>query len=564
MGSYDESVQSRQALYEPPPLASTSKELLSISFNCLYSIPHSTQIHSFATTPCCTNLYSGGSDGFVRRYSLYSTLNSTTSTFNLTVKQSSAATQDKNNTSTTTIPDNRPPVLTGYWENEDPEPPSNDPNPTSSVKWGTKTSTNTTQSGVYSLAVHSQELWGLSGTAKGSINLFTIRHDQGQIRHQFKPDDTTNTNRTNPRGHSSTSPVSVLTIDPSDETSFLSGGWDGRIFDWDLNDGKIKQSFLLGGDNIPSRQISSISYQPTSSSTRKSAGKNGFGKKQEEGEKDAAGEEDTDMDADADADADADGEMDADADGEVDDTLPGANSTTFPTKPKDSALEVPILEGDSEGGEGGGGVAGNCFMSTSLDGLVLLWDKRIASSAAKGKGVHRLPDFGEELERLGLSSVSSSDSDSKEQGGRGRDKWSTSACWSLSGDEILVSRHSSLFSSYDLRSPSLPVSTYVLPCSTGPITSIRALSNRRIVTGSWDCVRVWDLEKVKPFEKGDRRKLDLNEGEEGGVRVVSGGHYGGTLSAIHVDPLEKWMFTTSGTRGWDGTSTENLLIHEIV
>jgi len=31
-----------------------------------------------------------------------------------------------------------------------------------------------------------------------------------------------------------------------------------------------------------------------------------------------------------------------------------------------------------------------------------------------------------------------------------------------------------------------------------------------------------------------------------------------------IDPLEKWMFTASGSRGWDGNSTENLIIHEIV
>jgi transcriptional activator SPT8 len=66
---------------------------------------------------------------------------------------------------------------------------------------------------------------------KGSINLFTIRHDQGQIRHVFKPDSSivNGVEPASPQGHSSISPVSVLTLDSIDESSFLSGGWDGRI-----------------------------------------------------------------------------------------------------------------------------------------------------------------------------------------------------------------------------------------------------------------------------------------------------------------------------------------------
>lgn len=34
-------------------------------------------------------------------------------------------------------------------------------------------------------------------------------------------------------------------------------------------------------------------------------------------------------------------------------------------------------------------------------------------------------------------------------------------------------------------------------------------------------------------------------------------------AAADIDPTCRWMTTTSGHRGWDGTSTENLVIHEI-
>ncbi|GAA5952396.1 hypothetical protein JCM3765_001960 [Sporobolomyces pararoseus] len=552
----------------------------SIDFNSVYSFPHSTSIHSFSTTPSCTNLFTGGADGFIRRYSLYSTLNpsSASSSGNLTMKQPSTTTTTTTSTTDSEF-NNRVPFLTGYWENEEsPELVTGvggvgeqGVESSSTIKWGTKiSSTGSQQSSVYSLAIHSQELWGLSGTSKGSINLFTIRHDQGQIRHVFKPDPTS-TSTTSPQGHFPTSPISVLTLNSfNNESSFLSGGWDGRIFDWDLNTGAIKQSYLNHGSK---RQISSISYRPA---VPVGGGGGGGAAGNSTTVKDGEGDTEMKVDtaADKDIDEDADGEVDADADGEDDDTLlPPPQADSNLSIEKDPASDIPLLDDQKGILEGEGGGEGDCFMSTSLDGLVLIWDQRIHSD-----GVCKLPDFGKELDRLGLSSGESNETGSKGKlgKGKGRDKWSTSACWSSNGQEIYVARHSSLFSCYDLRNFSTPISTYALPRSTGPITAIKSLSTsgsssngsgRRILTGSWDCVRVWDLDKVKPFERGDKRKFYSNNSEEGGgggVRVISGGHYGGTLSAIHVDPLEKWMFTTSGTRGWDGNSTENLIVHEIV
>ena len=68
----------------------------------------------------------------------------------------------------------RQPVLVGYWENEDPGDWMNEllgANPSLSkeeqqtkVSWGPKVGPVSSQSPVYSLAVQSEELWGLSGT----------------------------------------------------------------------------------------------------------------------------------------------------------------------------------------------------------------------------------------------------------------------------------------------------------------------------------------------------------------------------------------------------------------
>lgn len=96
---------------------------------------------------------------------------------------------------------------------------------------------------VYSLAVHHQSLWLLSGTESGGINLQSVRHEEGK-------------RITTLRKH--TSAVSVLTL-AQDELSVLSGSWDKTINDWDLNTGQVKRRFETSGG-----QISAIEQRPLS------------------------------------------------------------------------------------------------------------------------------------------------------------------------------------------------------------------------------------------------------------------------------------------------------------
>jgi transcriptional activator SPT8 len=100
-----------------------------------------------------------------------------------------------------------------------------------------------TLSPVYSLAVHHQSLWLLSGTESGGINLQSVRHEEGK-------------RITTLRQH--TSAVSVLTLS-QDEKSVLSGSWDRTINDWDLNTGQVKRKFETSGS-----QISAIEQRPLS------------------------------------------------------------------------------------------------------------------------------------------------------------------------------------------------------------------------------------------------------------------------------------------------------------
>lgn len=97
---------------------------------------------------------------------------------------------------------------------------------------------------MYSLAVHSEGLWILSGLDSGGINLVSVRHDEGKLIHCL-------------RKH--TSAVSVLEL-AQDERSVLSGSWDKTVVDWDLEVGKVKRNFEGSGG-----QISAIETRPLSS-----------------------------------------------------------------------------------------------------------------------------------------------------------------------------------------------------------------------------------------------------------------------------------------------------------
>lgn len=101
-------------------------------------------------------------------------------------------------------------------------------------------------SSVYSLAVHREGLWLLSGLESGGINLQSVRHDEGKIIKCL-------------REH--TSAVSVLNL-AQDEKSVLSGSWDKLVIDWDLNTGKKRRTFEGSGGQISALEIRPLSSLP--------------------------------------------------------------------------------------------------------------------------------------------------------------------------------------------------------------------------------------------------------------------------------------------------------------
>ncbi|KAI2615303.1 WD40 repeat-like protein [Hypoxylon sp. NC1633] len=176
--------------------------------------PMATSINAIAITPDLRYWMTGGTDGYIRKYDGPATINGKTL---LTVAQRHPFVDSVTKAG----------VLMSYWENAEPQP--------APVR-----QEDLVLSPVYSLAVHSQALWLLSGLESGGINLQSVRHDEGKRITCLKKH---------------TNAVSVLALSP-DEKNVLSGSWDKNIFDWDLNTGQVVRQFDGSG------QISAIEIRP--------------------------------------------------------------------------------------------------------------------------------------------------------------------------------------------------------------------------------------------------------------------------------------------------------------
>lgn len=179
--------------------------------------PQATSINAIAATPDMRYWFTGGSDGYIRKYDGVQSINGKTL---LTVAQRHPFVDSVVKAG----------VLLTYWDNEEPATLKN-------------RGVDLPISPVYSLAVQSQALWMLSGLESGAINLYSVRHNEGHCV-------------TSLMKHKSA--VSVLTM-ARDETTVLSGSWDKSVIDWDLNTGQVKRSFEGSGG-----QISAIEIRPAS------------------------------------------------------------------------------------------------------------------------------------------------------------------------------------------------------------------------------------------------------------------------------------------------------------
>lgn len=472
--------------------------------------PQGTSINTVTATPDMRWVFSGGTDGYIRKFNWPDTANGK---LMLTVAQRHPFVDSVTKAG----------VLMSYWENEDTRVRT-------PVMNGVEESVPTMP--VYSLAVHHQALWLLSGGESGAINLQTVRHNEG-------------TKIVSLTEH--TSAVSVLQLS-EDEKSVLSGSWDKTIIDWDLNNGQVKRKFEGSAGQISAiepRPLSSlpvprdIGVKPTINGTFSSnnaarpaasgdmlngtAGESSQAAPPEDqingDNEDAPGSPD-DMNSlfgdgdDDDAGAGApslglgdgadeppsmpglDEEDDefsraireqgneavdttqADADGEPSDIATGGavqppseaapdasgNSTGEDVQIKeeltngvhDSSAEVanglphaedaPTTVVDGSSGEAPQ-TSDSTFLDASIDGVIRVWDRRAPNPIAK------------------IVSMS---------------PWCMNACWSPDGNHIYAGRRNGAVDEYNLhKGLREPVRTFKFPAGSGPVSAVRAMPNGR-------------------------------------------------------------------------------------
>lgn len=158
------------------------------------------------------------------------------------------------------------------------------------------------------------------------------------------------------------------------------------------------------------------------------------------------------------------------------------------------------------------------FLTSSIDGSIDIWDRRQQSKAAAIKVPNGVPP------------------------------WCTSACWGADGNFIYCGRRNSTIDEFDIRASLTKQSNiFKFPSVSGAVSSVRAMpTGRHLLCGSHDNIRLYDLT--------GKSKIPF---------FIVPGHHGAVLSDIYVDPSCQYLITSSGSRGWQGNSSDVALIYEI-
>ncbi|KAI1841430.1 hypothetical protein JX266_012359 [Neoarthrinium moseri] len=590
--------------------------------------PMATSVNAISITPDLRYWVAGGSDGYIRKYHGPDTINGKQL---LTVAQRHPFVDSVVKSG----------VLMSYWENAEPQTPS-------------MRAEDVVLSPVYSLAVHSQALWLLSGLESGGINLFSVRHDEGKRIACLQKH---------------TNAVSVLNLS-ADEKSVLSGSWDKNIFDWDLNTGAVKRQFDGSGSQLSAletRPMSGTPFPPEaaeedtlgdtffSNNSAPPAGDfdfsmegvdgaangvvngdigNSFGNENngadggvngadmngqasptndslfggspgnaddlfgdnfgadDENEFSRAMMQDSAQDAAQDAAQDTNvqpgttgdntitdfdmslptiggtnneeshdavnGDLpnsnamsagDVNVDTSFDITQPTEQITDFsqpvdtepghapqspsafldsaapaPESPSAIFAEAPAAQYDITQ------TSDSTFLSASIDGTLRIWDRRVPNPVAR---------IGN---RIGVP------------------PWCMGACWSPDGNWIYVGRRNGTVEEFSVEKARgghkgwQPERVLKFPNGSGPVSCVRPMPNgRHLICASHDILRLYD---VKADEKSSKHSAPP-------FLIVPGPPRAGVISNLYIDATSRFMISTAGTRGWEGTSTEVMIGYEI-
>ncbi|KAF2791761.1 transcription factor SPT8 [Melanomma pulvis-pyrius CBS 109.77] len=528
--------------------------------------PHSTSINSIAATPDMRWIFSGGADGYIRKFNWVDTANGKLA---LTVAQRHPFVDSVTKAG----------VLLSYWENEDSS--------------GRRTDDSNNLSPVYSLAVQHQSLWLLSGVDSGGINLQSVRHEEGK-------------RITTLRKHSSA--VSVLTLS-QDEKSVLSGSWDKTINDWDLNTGEVKRRFETSGGQIAAieqRPLSTLPIpqdtetMPSSNGTFSSNNasrpqvngvlSNGIGSsarspqaRDENGNEDAPGSPEDSLFGDKDSlfgdDKDpsngpsalapfgddeedefsraiANGIQQADEDGQAEDLDMMDTGGPVQAPQPDSVSDLVVApSGSAQTSTVVNGVI-DIHADTILNGLPHA--EEIITSAMNGAGQAEQPDSSETTfldasmdGTLRIWDRRQSNPVARIAPTRSTPPWCMNACWSPDGNYIYAGRRNGTVEEYSLhKGLREPQRTLKFPGVSGPVSAVRAMPNaKHLVCASYDILRLYDLRE--------------DEKHAAVPYLIVPGHRTGVISQLYIDPTCTFMISTGGNRGWEGSTTEVLLGYEI-
>ncbi|KAF7955587.1 hypothetical protein EAE96_004513 [Botrytis aclada] len=506
--------------------------------------PQSTSINAITATPDMRYWFSGGSDCFIRKYNGVDTVNGKTL---LTVAQRHPFVDSVVKAG----------VLMSYWDNEESSRGAGgEDNPLSPV---------------YSLAVQSEALWMLSGLESGSINLQSVRHDEGKKIATLQKH---------------TSAVSVLSL-ARDERSVLSGSWDKKVLDWDLNTGLVKRTFDGSGGQISAIEVRPASTLPVPEESGEPSPQNGtfssnIGEKlllngasggmngtnglngDAEGNEDAPGSPADSLFGGGDSlfgDTDGMGAPSGGNFGDDEDLFSKALDMNIEARPDSSgdmsmmdAPPLPIEEepasslqiqseqpqADLSNGlphsddiieakaepetQDADATSDSTFLAASINGTIRVWDRRQPNPIARI------------LTRTGVP------------------PWCMSACWSPDGNYIYAGRRNGTVEEFSLhKGLREPERTFKFPNGSGAVSAIKAMPNgRHLICASHDILRLYDLKQ--PQTKSHSSVPFL---------IVPGPPRAGVIAALHIDPTCKYMISAAGNRGWEGTNTEVMIGYEI-
>ncbi|EED17577.1 transcription factor (SPT8), putative [Talaromyces stipitatus ATCC 10500] len=513
--------------------------------------PQSTSINAVTSTGDMRWVFSGGSDGYIRKYNWVESVNGK---LMLTVAQRHPFVDSVVKAG----------VLMNYWENMD----------------------GNVLSPVYSLAAQNEGLWLLSGLESGNIRLQTVRHEEGREIALLK---------------SHTSAVSVLNLSP-DERSLLSGSWDKRVLDWDLNIGQVRTAFGISSGQISAIEVrpdsalpipqdtmepqyeksfSSNNHLPSSTLVNGAAGRGGAG--QDDDAPPASPADSLFGGADS-LFGDGDNHMADDGEGSGDAANVGENalfggSLDMDIRPSEHEVKLesenvhqpngtddwPSLNAESStvqnatSPKGGDGTKNNgqieqksdstvnglpyaealesinvedsesspritsdtTFLASSIDGPIRIWDRRQPDPVARITPRNVPP-------------------------------WCMNACWSPDGNYIYAGRRNGTVEEYSLHKGLRdPERVFKLPQVGGAVTALKAMPNgRHLLCASHDILRLYDL-KGQPHKHSPVPFL------------VIPGHRTGVISQLYIDSACRFLISASGNRGWEGNTTEVLLGYEI-